>query len=196
MTTRRENTRRRRRPFRDPATLILIVCGGEATEPAYFHGLRQHMRNPAIKSVVSVRPEDPKRVVAFAATRRGDYDQVWCVLDVDEFDYTEAIRSARSAKIELAVSNPCFEYWLLLHFENCDAVLTCYRDVEKRLRKHLPSYNKSELRFADYVEGIGEAVQRATVRCVDHGAEYRTNPSTGVWRLVEFMASAASEKRR
>ncbi|WP_084497507.1 RloB family protein [Nocardia amamiensis] len=194
MPTRRENTRRRRPPFRNPATLILIVCGGEVTEPAYFHGLRRHVRNPATKSTVAVRPEDPKRVVTFAARNRTDYDQVWCVLDVDEFDYTDASRIARAAKIDLAVSNPCFEYWLLLHFENCDAVLMCYRDVEKRLKKHLPSYDKSALRFADYVMGVEEAMQRAKSRCVDNGDECRTNPSTGVWRLVELMTADPPEE--
>ncbi|WP_218019278.1 RloB family protein [Nocardia niwae] len=168
-------------------TLILIVCGGEATEPAYFHGLRRYLRNPATKSVVTVRPEDPKRVVAFAARQRADYDQIWCVLDVDEFDYSEAIRMARTSKIDLAVSNPCFEYWLLLHFENYDAALTSFRDVEKRLKKHLPAYDKSAPRFADYIEGVQEAVRRAKSRSVDGGENYRTNPSTGVWKLVELM---------
>ncbi|MEU2042114.1 RloB family protein [Nocardia niwae] len=194
MPTRRENSRRRRAPFRDPVTLILIVCGGEATEPAYFHGLRRYLRNPATKSVVTVRPEDPKRVVAFAARQRADYDQIWCVLDVDEFDYSDAIRMARTSKIDLAVSNPCFEYWLLLHFENYDAALTSFRDVEKRLKKHLPAYDKSAPRFADYIEGVQEAVRRAKSRSVDGGENYRTNPSTGVWKLVELMLPGSPDR--
>lgn len=194
MPIRRENSRRRRAPFRDPVTLILIVCGGEVIEPAYFHGLRRHLRDPATKSTVTVRPEDPKRVAAFAARQRADYDQIWCVLDVDEFDYSEAIRIARTSKIDLAVSNPCFEYWLLLHFENCDGALTGFRAVEKRLKKHLPTYDKSALRFADYIEGVEEAVRRAKSRSVEEGDEHRTNPSTGVWKLVELMLPESPER--
>ncbi|MQY25453.1 RloB family protein [Nocardia aurantia] len=187
MPTRRENTRRRRAPFREPATLILVVCGGEVTEPAYFHGLRRELRNPAIKSTVTVRAEDPKRVVAFAGRQRGDYDRIWCVLDVDQFDYSEAIRMARMSEVDLAVSNPCFEYWLLLHFENCDATLVDFRDAERRLKKHLPAYDKSTLRYSDYIGRVADAVRRAKSRSVDEGTEHRTNPSTSVWKLVELM---------
>ncbi|MQY22797.1 hypothetical protein NRB20_59190 [Nocardia sp. RB20] len=57
MPTKRENSRRRRAPFREPVTLILIVCGGEATEPLYFNGLRRHLRNSAIKASVVVRSD-------------------------------------------------------------------------------------------------------------------------------------------
>lgn len=193
MPTKRENSRRRRAPFREPVTLVLIVCGGEATEPMYFNGLRQHLRNPATKASVVVRPEDPKRVVSHASRQRADYDQIWCVLDVDEFDYTEAIRLARASKVDMAVSNPCFEYWLLLHFEKCDATLTGYRDVERRLKKHLPVYDKSALRFSDFVAGLDDAVGRAKKRSRTEGDEHRNNPSTGVWKLVESMSGKSPQ---
>ncbi len=46
------------------------------------------------------------------------YDSVWCVFDVDEHPYlAEAQQQARDNGISVAVSNPCFELWALLHFQ-------------------------------------------------------------------------------
>ncbi|MGW4369639.1 RloB family protein [Nocardia takedensis] len=193
MPTRRENTRRRRALFREPAQQVLIISGGQATEPAYLNGVRRTLANPSTRSKVVVRAEDPDRVVAFAIRNRSEYDRIWCVLDVDEFDYSDAIRAARSVDIDLAVSNPCFEYWLLLHFEQYDSALVSYKHVRGRLIKHVPSYDKSTLRIEDYLGGIEDAIRRAKARSVVHGDEYRTNPSTAVWRLLELLTGPASE---
>jgi hypothetical protein len=73
-------------------------------------------------------------------------------------DQGEARRPGSRLRVDLAISNPCFEFWLLLHFEACSAPLPCYGDVAKRLLKHVPGFSKSALRFADYESGIGSAV--------------------------------------
>ncbi|QWF77061.1 RloB family protein [Amycolatopsis sp. CA-230715] len=185
--TRRENSDRRRRAFRAPRLSLLVVCGAAATEPAYFEGLKRARRNPAVTVKVKAKPGGPEGVVKYAAGMRdraaGTHDEVWCVLDVDEYDLCKAVSAASRLKVNLAISNPCFEFWLLLHFEACAAPLTCYNDVEKRLRKHLPEYDKSALRFEDYAQGVDNAVERA--RGSGLGAEHERNPATGVWALVE-----------
>jgi hypothetical protein len=50
------------------------------------------------------------------------YDQVFCVFDVEakvtqkcRDGLLEALRSARDAGVSIAMSNPCFEIWLLWH---------------------------------------------------------------------------------
>lgn len=190
--TRRENSGRRRPAFREQRTSILVVCGAEATEPAYFEGLKRARRNPAITIKIKAKRGDPDAVVKYAAGMRdraeGTHDEVWCVVDVDEFDLDKAVATARRLRINLAISNPCFEFWLLLHFEACSAPLTCYGDVAKRLVKHVPGFSKSALRFADYESGIGSAVLRAKKPEVELGFEHGRNPSTGVWALVEKIS--------
>ncbi|WP_328617639.1 RloB family protein [Amycolatopsis sp. NBC_00355] len=185
---RRENSSRRRAPFREPHRSILVVCGAKATEPAYFDGLKRSRRNPAVTIKIKSKPADPSAVVKYAADlgRRAGaaYDDVWCVVDVDEFDLDKALTAARRLDVRLAISNPCFEYWLLLHFEACAAPLTCYGDVEKRLRRHVPGYHKSALRFDDFAHGVDKAVDRA--RRPDAG--HACNPSTQVGLLVEQMS--------
>lgn len=186
---RRENSGRRRAPFREPRSCLLVVCGAEATEPAYLQGLKQARRNPAVTIKVKAKPADPDTVVRYAAglrvTAAGSYDEVWCVVDVDEFDLAKAVVTARRARVNLAISNPCFEYWLLLHFEVCTAPLTCYSDVAKRLRRHVPGYDKSALDFADYASGVEAAVERALKPGHVLATEHEHNPATGVWALVQ-----------
>ncbi|RZQ59801.1 RloB family protein [Amycolatopsis suaedae] len=183
--TRRTNSGSRRAAFREERTTVLVVCGGLVTEPAYFRGLKRDRRNPAVGVEVLAKGVDPLSLVRHAAKRRdtGDFGQVWCVADVDEFDLGPAVVEARRAGVELAVSNPCFEYWLLLHFEACVAPLPAYGQVERRLRRHVPGYDKCALSFADYAAGVDNAVQRAA----DRGGDHRLNPSTGVGGLVSLI---------
>ena len=184
--TRRENRRTRRAPVREERSQVLIVCGGKATEPSYFRGLKKERRNPAVRVVVDSKGVDPVSLVRFAAQKRDSTgcDEVWCVIDVDEFDIAEALAAARKKGVNLAISNPCFEYWLLLHFELCAAPLTCFDDVRTRLVRHLPRYDKTTLSFADFAPGVDDAIERAQSRCDTVGAEHTRNPSTGVWALV------------
>jgi len=47
------------------------------------------------------------------------YNSVWCVFDVDDHPrVADARQMAADNGIELAISNPCFELWLLLHFRD------------------------------------------------------------------------------
>jgi hypothetical protein len=64
---RRENSGRRRTPFREPHRSILVVCGARATEPAYFDGLKRSRRNPSLTIKIKAKPADPEAVVKYAA---------------------------------------------------------------------------------------------------------------------------------
>jgi hypothetical protein len=108
------------------------------------------------------------------------------VVDVDHFDLAAAASAAQAAEVELAVSNPCFELWLLLHHERCDSSMACCGDVIARLRKCVPGYDKTRLRFEQFAGGVEQAVSRAAALDAT-GRDHRRNPSTGVWRLVEEM---------
>jgi len=148
-------------------------------------GLRDSLANRAVDVQISKHPRSPAQVVGYArrlmAGTRSDFDEAWCVVDVDDFDIDAAARSAARSNIQLAVSNPCFEFWLLLHHEECRAALPDYRTVVARLRRYLPAYDKADLDFADYADTVTTAVERAKAL----GGDHLTNPSTSMWRLVE-----------
>jgi hypothetical protein len=202
--SRRDRDRRpaRRRPFREPKPIILIVCEGTRTEPEYFKGFVKDHQNPRVRIEVAHTSGVPLTLVKHArekkaqaeddARRENDknlaYDAVWCVFDIDEHPaIPRATDMARSNGIQLAISNPCFELWLLLHFR--DEPGMSHRDlVVKMLSQHVPDYDKG-VNYADYKDGYPQAVIRArrqNQRLIDASSP-GGNPSTNVHELTESI---------
>lgn len=189
MARRREgSSRRATTQTRRLATRLLIVCGAKETEKQYFDALKKAERNSAAAVTFRCRAESPRQVVDYAKSLRDSdpdaFDEVWCVVDVDEFkDIPQAAGAARRNNIHLVVSNPCFELWLLLHVSHCARHMTTSQ-VIRELCQHLPGYKKAKLRFTDFHDGIDAARQRA--RDLDAaGTEHQRNPSTNAWQLVD-----------
>lgn len=168
---------------------LLVVCGAKVTERDYIQGLKSSVRNPAVSVKVIEHPKAPSQVVSYAAklleSAGGEYDETWCVLDVDQFmDIDEAVADAARQQIKIALSNPCFEVWLLLHFTDHRRHAPSYDHLAPDLAKHVPGgYNKTKLDFRCYEDGWREAVRRAKLLAPE-GKEPETNPSTGMWRLA------------
>ena len=132
---------RRRVAFRDPLPRILILVEGEKTEVIYLEGVCRALRltSVRIKGPAGV----PKTMVETAASKKNDFEEIWCVFDVDIHPrLDEALIQARDNEIKVALSNPCFEIFLILHFELYTR--PCDRDIAQRhLKIHIPDYDKS-----------------------------------------------------
>jgi hypothetical protein len=164
---------------------FLIATNGEKTECDYFQALKREGLIRAGRAVIAFERGSPEDVVRGAAKRRDrdDFDQAWAVCDVDQFTVEGASSLARESQIELIWSNPCFEVWLILHKGDCAGYLENGRRAETRLRGHLTHWNKTDLRFDDFRDGISDAVRRAKAL----GEAPHANPSTAVWRLIESL---------
>ncbi|MFB4424153.1 RloB family protein [Streptomyces sp. QL37] len=168
---------------------LLVVCGAEVTERDYLQGLKSAVRNPAVSVRIIERPKAPSQVVAHTVkllqATGDDYDQAWCVLDVDQFtDLDRAVAEAERNDVGLALSNPCFELWLLLHFTEHHSHAPTYAHLLPYLDKHLPgTYSKTDLDFRHYRDTWREAARRAR-QLAPEGAESGTNPATGMWQLA------------
>jgi RloB-like protein len=125
------------------------------------------------------------------------FDEIWCVVDVDEHKrLPEARNLAEKHGVRLAVSNPRFELWALLHFREQHAHIAG-DEVVRLLRGFIPKYDK-RIPCHSLLNGYEKAVQRAKLleRLRIESDDPHGNPSTGVWRLVERMrADAASSSR-
>jgi hypothetical protein len=192
----------RRSSFLDPKPIILVVCEGEVTEPEYLRGLQRACRNPRVTIEVAPEHGDPKFLVEHAkrykeraqtrAAQEADdnlfYDSVWCVFDRDDHArFGEALEMARDNGIDLAISNPCIELWLLLHFrDNPGAQLRA--KIKAMLADHVPKYEK-HVDYATYSTGYPQAVARATKmdKAADAAEEPHRNPTTGVYKLTELI---------
>lgn len=190
----------RRPPSLEPQPRILIICEGTVTEPQYFDAFRRDEYNSLVNIEIDDKGGVPKTLVERAAARKkqseieaeqmGDsnlkYDEVWCVYDVDQHpNLPDAWQQARDNGIHLAISNPCFELWLLLHYceqtahiERKPAVSSLGTFI-KGYKKHVP--------FQNLRAGYEDAVLRAK-RLEEHHIQVDSeggNPSTSVYKLTE-----------
>ena len=156
---------KRGRPRKSGKPRILILCEGTRTEPNYFEGLK---RSKSLTSVV-VRTLRPGQVGPTGLLKRIreelkedlGWDEVYCVLDhdgrdaeVDAFEKKLATidHQIDSCDIQMVLSRPCFEFWLLMHFEITDRPFSAgthgteCEDVIRRLERHLQGYKKNDSR--------------------------------------------------
>jgi hypothetical protein len=97
-------------------------------------------------------------------------DTFWLVCDCDHWvepnhikNLTQVLQQCRQKGVQVALSNPCFDLWLLLHFAEfpVEDVLTC-DEVANRLRAAVGGYDKTKvynLQIDD--EKVSAAVKRA-----------------------------------
>ena len=205
---------RRRPPSIAPRACVLIVCEGEKTEPNYFRGMARHLRLLAVevKVVGDLSGSAPINVVNSALDLRAErqreapgsqihteYDEVWCVIDVEAPQQHESLNraydKALSNDLKLAISNPAFEYWYLLHFEKTSALMLSNKDLRHSLKKYCPDYRKNDERFFEVVwPKTDKAIEnaRAVIREKHYGKDLREcNPSTHVHKLVLFLKQIA-----
>jgi hypothetical protein len=170
----------------------MVVCGAKGTEYDYLKGFRKHFKRRNLSLSLAKKPGSPLQVVEHAAQSwggaGGEFDQVWCVVDVDQFtDLDEAAVLARAEGIELAVSNPCFELWLLLHHTDHRAWVGNYDNLKQRLSKFVDVPADKSVNFTrDYSGDLWkEAIRRARTLAAE-GTEHlpESNPATRMWRLA------------
>jgi RloB-like protein len=208
----RDRTKRPLRglPVKEPRRRILVVCEGEVTEKEYLDAFCKHVRNPLVDVEISGLGADPVTVVRAARDRKRDgdvaarsdanlaYDDVWCCFDVDDFGkkVAEARTMAKDNGLRLAMSNPCFELWLLLHHRDSPGAIA-RTALAKLLRKAQPDVVDKHVDFAQLASSYEAAVRRATKLDTDAIAagEANRNPTTEVYRLTEAIDDAGRAKR-
>lgn len=193
MTRPRPPEIKRHGPVRSSYRKLWVLCEGEVTEKDYFENLKAISRNEQVE-VRNVWGTGEKPDVLVAHAKRvvselelQEEDEVWVVCDVDDHKYLkEAIREAKKdPHIQMAISNPCFELWALLHFQDKGGEILRPK-LRELIQGQLPGYKKL-LPFRKlhihYPVAVGRAKALDTAAERD-GAPGR-NPTTGVWRLTE-----------
>lgn len=212
--------RERREAFRD-ARLVVIASEGKDTERIYFKALAKEYANPRVHVHVLERSEDeinnssPEHVLKQLNDYKTQYaleadDELWLVVDKDS--WTDGMLSrvaavcAKDAAMNMALSNPCFELWLLLHLEDATSLtpeeykmwLENRRKsknadpyLKVRLRQKLGSYHESSYDAPALVVNVETAIERA--RRLDKGPDDRWPQTLGtrVYLLAESVVRGA-----
>jgi hypothetical protein len=191
-----------RRPGqRTPRSITLIVCEGE-TEEAYFEAARTHLDLTTAEVVIAdnTKGSAPISVVDCAEQRareQGGYDMIFCVFDRDGHESYDrardkirglAARARHRLSIREAISVPCFELWVLLHFERTDRPFTSCDEVVTRIRRnHLDGYQKANDKIAeDLMSRLDTALANARWLS-ERAAIDDENPSTSVNGVLEHL---------
>jgi RloB-like protein len=188
---------------------LMLFVEGQETEPAYFsHWHRLCRENVIIKIAphrgISTPYELVERAIAQrkadlieAKRGRGDaYNQYWCVFDVDSHPRLgDAFALADTEDIKIALSNPCIELWLILHFKLQAAYLETHM-AEKMAKEILgcgkvPTPDVLNELVQRYTDAKGNALKLDSKHAGD-GSPPRSNPSSEIWRLVDLIRGQAT----
>lgn len=199
---------RRRPPRLTPRPRILVVCEGEKTEPGYLESLRITEKIRLVQIDIVEAAGVPKTIVELAVKKKREaekrarrerdrslsYDEVWCIFDRDEHpNVPEALQQARDNGIHVALSNPCFELWVLLHFQEQTAWIHRHA-AQGRCSGHIPGYDK-KVTYEELRGQYPDAVRRAKALDAQQERNHQPgeNPTTWVYKLTERLLVLSRE---
>lgn len=194
----------------EPYARVLIVCEDSKSVPAYLEAVCDNLKlsNSNIKICGKECGSAPINVVEFAIKQKSGYDKTYCVIDRDQHSkFHEALQKAQGKKIEVIISIPCFEYWLLLHFEYVSRPFRAAQgsdcnEVIKVLKKNLPNYEKDAHFFREDYSKLKEkqaiAINNAKkrVQACQHDELENRNPYTEMHLLIEYLTHLKSVENR
>lgn len=208
--------RSRPRPTRERHRRILVVCGGKVTEPAYLAHLNSRLRTSGVRVEIARSGKDSESLVreaiqsraretkqAQAADDPGNvYDEVWVMFDVDDFDtgIPRALTLAEANGIRCALSNPCFEIWLVWHITDANAFVTT-RGAQQRAQECGATQRGSakSIELGPLTGNYSQARARAIRAAREHEDLRRVfpddNPRSDVYQLVDSILDGVSRAR-
>lgn len=201
-----------RKPSRNKASRevykrVLIVCEGTKSEPNYLRDLKTNLQLRTVEVDIDGKSDSsPDRIFEYARNRyleeknrNESYDRVYCVFDKDSHDsYDDTLRAIQSKKpknLFFAITSvPCFEYWILLHYEYTTRP---YNRTERKspcdcvmddLLERFPEYEKGAKDVYSHIEGELDFAIANSKRALNSAQQTGTdNPTTLMHELVEYL---------
>lgn len=131
-----------------------------------------------------------------------DTDELWMIIDTDRWKNIPEIitECKKQTNMFVAVSNPCFEFWLLLHIKNISdydenelalilknaKVSNKKNYVDSKITEILGSYNKSNPKPELFLPTIDVAIEQAKKLDRDND-EYPKKLGSHVYKVVEKL---------
>ncbi|MER6828349.1 RloB family protein [Streptosporangium sp. NPDC000563] len=184
---------------------FLVYCEGEVTERVYLGALVRDLRIPGVRfgsthgeplGLVRAALDHKRRAPNSLSDKKTPYDQVWCVIDVEaptpHGSLEQALVLARQNNIKCAISNPCFELWLILHVKDQRTYLTTDEACASLEAQGGCAYTRNGKSFEPtaIMRSYELARKRAQTLEEAHKIEPRPakrNPFTSVWELVDSL---------
>ena len=183
------------------ATLIVIASEDEYAVQQYFDLFESVRIQFEVLNTEDGR-SSPKEVLKRLKDYQdefqiGEGDQFWVVTDVDHWanpnhvkNLVEVLRESKQGEISVALSNPCFDLWLLLHFvdfpsggfASCD-------DVGQQIRDTVGSYNKTKVFDLPVdIDTVKRAIKSAKAN--DPESKILESIGTHVYRILDSLVQS------
>lgn len=215
--------RKNKSETRLPNRVFVIACEGK-TEETYFKAFNKPQYRIYVKNenteVEVLEKQDEKDTKSFPVYVMellkeyqeyygADNEELWLVIDRDKQNLSksqlrEIIEKCAEKKYNIALSNPCFELWLLLHIKD----LTTYaeedlgelkqnkkerakskkRFLEKELSQILDGYKKEQIQPEKFLPYVRRAVQQAKLLPLQADLSETDDFGTTVYVLVERIS--------
>jgi hypothetical protein len=198
---------------RKPLGAILIACEDEKSAYLYFTRFKEDLKRHRVIVMSDFKGSAPKSVIDSAVESKAcrdkeaaegledPYEEVWVVFDTEGPQNAPRMLQARTAidralqlEFKTAVSNPSFEYWLLLHYVYCKDTFANGKAVVHELKKHYPNYRKAKDPYDEIKGMLPQAIENAKrnhrERCVHIGEHpCDCHPCTQIHLLIEKLLS-------
>ncbi|MCY2979903.1 MAG: RloB family protein [Planctomycetota bacterium] len=125
----------------------------------------------------------------------GEGDQFWLVCDTDHWiesnhiqNLVEVVKRCKQKDIAVALSNPCFDLWLLLHFDDFPAAtpLTSSQ-IGDLIRGKVANFNKTKVYDLPFSEsGVRDAIERSRNNFVESDI-IPGKPQTAIHLIIEEL---------
>ncbi len=174
--------------------MFVIAAEGEKTEPEYFQMLNSVKAVVHFKCLKNIHGSSPLQILKIIKTHLKEKglkknDEAWLVVDKDDWETESLLQlfnwSKEKNNYNFALSNPKFEYWLLLHFEDGSGISSS-QDCTNRLKRYLPNYNKgipTNIIKPKIQNAINRAKQKDRQPCEDWPRQHGST----VYRLVKKL---------
>lgn len=223
--------RPRKKANRQVKSKIYIYCEGKTTEPHYIRAYIQ-FKHPNCarlkKAEIPIEIKDTNKntaiqlvneAVAFMAQKDFDGDEVWVVYDRESPQkyadslHQKAYNLADKKGVKVALSNVCFEYWLLLHLEettpamsDCDSLVSSavFKNAFKEIgitrydKKGSVSKDISKALMTDeYINNARERAQKINSQSkkasgFNCNQPYKIQPFTNIYELLAAIDRVAT----
>jgi hypothetical protein len=191
-----------RKHDRRSAKLFVIATEGKDTEKQYF----EMFGSRKVKVEILATGDDNKSAPEYVLERLDKFkdrygfsedDELWLVLDVDRWvkknQLIAVCPQARQKGYQLAISNPCFEIWLCLHFRDLHPEDKTCKHFEARLKADLGGYNKSNLDVSAYKPNVKSAIERSQSLDLNLNEYWTSQLGTRVYKLVERILQSLND---
>ena len=120
--------------------------------------------------------------------------------DKDSFtpvQYDYVVEQCENRNYGIYITNPCFEFWLLMHFDDVKEldqelllenpkVSAERRYCEQELRKRIPKYSKSKYDAIGLVRNVEKAIRNESLYC-ENEKELKNTIGSNVGMLIREM---------